>query len=105
VTIYSTQLCAGTSTVTSTVYYTVPVGTTVIVRDIEVFNGTAGSDSLNVDRGVSGVNQQIIYRAVNLSAAGWAQWKGRAVLNAGEQLMIASGVAGWTFLVSGYVLS
>ena len=103
--IYSTQLAVGTSSSTTTVVYTVPANSVVVVRSISACNLTSIVDSLNVSRAVSGAAQQIIFRAFNVPVGGFSEFDGRAVLNPGDQISVASGNSGWTYMISGYVLT
>lgn len=104
--VYSTLFAAGSTVAGFQVVYTVPALMTVVVRDIEVTNLTALSGLLNVSRAVSGTAQQLIWRTPTLPTLTWAQWAGRTVLNPGDEIGLDGGSSsGWTYLVSGYLLT
>ena len=103
--IYSTQLYAGALGTVGNLIYTAPVGTTVVVRDVEFYNGTGGVSTLNINLDVSGTFAGVAAWSNNVPAGGFAQWSGRVVMNAGNTLLSGVTNAGCNVVVSGYVLS
>ena len=103
--IYSTLLYSASAPNGSTPAYTVPAGTTVVVRDIEAFNSQGAATALSVTRNVSGLVTSFIYVVEALGAQTWSQWKGRAVLNPADVLEVNTGAVGVYLHISGYVLS
>lgn len=102
--VYSVQLFAGFIPVAATVVYTVPVGATVIVRDIELFNATSAPTDMTVSVGVSGSPLAVIARVLLVPVLAHVQWTGRAVLNPGQDIQVSGGGTGSTVLISGYNL-
>lgn len=102
--VYSTQFFLGAMPANGTVIYTVPTGYTVVVRDIELYNGSAGPGGCSVQIRVSGALEAVIFLAPDMGANTWAQWQGRAVLNVGQELASGAGASGFLGVVSGYLL-
>lgn len=102
--VYSTQFFANVIPAGTTMLYTVPAGMTVVVRDIELYNSTAAGINVQVFVGGSGADAQID-TALPLTASTPRHWDGRAVLNAGQQIVGYAEAAGVQCLLSGYLLS
>jgi hypothetical protein len=105
VAIYSTRFFHGPATNGQTLY-TVPVGMVVVVRDLEVYNFSgAVINQVQVQLGISGTTSGVLAFVNNVPASECAQWSGRSVVNAGEELVAFSTTAGnFSMLVSGYLL-
>jgi hypothetical protein len=102
--VYSTSLFTGYLPQGTATIYTVPTTNTVVIRDIEVWNGSSASAGINFGVLVSGF-YGIIW-LLNLNEDVWAQWQGRAVCPPGSQIQAYGG--GQTTIracVSGYLLS
>jgi hypothetical protein len=84
-----------------TATYTVPVGFVAVVRDIDVYNGTAEAGTVNALGSASQVFWSESWSIVN---AGWRMWRGRSVLYAGEVLTLESDVSVIDVTASGYLL-
>jgi hypothetical protein len=100
--IYSQALYnANHTTVGSTVVYTVPANTTVVVTDIDgIFTASAVNQVQEV------VLKQAIVAFILTAAGGNTpfQWKGRQVLNAGDKItLVMTGLASH-IAITGYVL-
>lgn len=102
--VYSTRFFAGHLPTAFTELYVVPATMTVVLRDMEFYNGTGAPTLFNVQGGVSG-SQTILYANATLEAGTWSQWQGRAVVNAGEGIWGFCGVSGVSAYISGYLLS
>lgn len=99
--VYSRKLAAGTinAGVNNNVY-TVPAGTTTIVRDIEVADVLALAGLILITQG------GIWIASFTGTAAQYAsyQWTGRVVLNAGDVINVDAVSSDWTYRISGYEL-
>lgn len=103
--IYSTRFYNGPATNGQTLY-TVPAGFVVVVRDLEVYNFSSSAIvQVQVQLGVSGSTSGVLAFVNNVASQVCAQWKGRAVVNAGESLVAFSTGSSFSMLVSGYLLS
>lgn len=102
--VYSTLLATFNTTTAQVTYYTVPAGTTVVIRDIEATDFSGVANTLFIQIGVTGFTQTVIEPQTSASVR-WVQWKGRLVLPAGGILQSASSSAGHSVAVSGYLLS
>ena len=80
----------------------VPAGFVAVVRDIDVYFGT----SLSVRQVFAyGSASQVFFQgSVDANLAGWRQWEGRQVLQAGEALGIL-GTDVFDLTASGYLLT
>jgi len=106
VSIYSTLFYSADAPNGLTAAYTVPAGATVVVRDIEAYNSNASATAFSISRQVSGTTLSYIWvPSPALSASSWAQWHGRAVLNAADVLEVSTAAAGVYLHISGYLLS
>lgn len=100
--VYSTKFAAGAQASGSTsVVYTVPAGYVAVVRDIEVGAQNAPANSVAIN--LAGVAE--IYQAGGIAQYSTAQWKGRVVLNAGDQINVDAIAGTWTYIISGYLLT
>jgi len=98
--VYSTRLLAWSAS-SSPPPFTVPSGQVCIVRDADVYSG--GGATITVHLGVNGVANFWAGQFTVESIPQVLQWRGRQVLNEGEQLVYAAdGVTDG--LVSGYLL-
>jgi hypothetical protein len=102
---YSKQLFLGSVDTVGQVLYTVPAGYITVVRDIEVLHVSSDSGTFSIyDQGPGSSAATIWF--VGVADLAWAQWKGRAVMNAGDQLIASVSDAGtYQAIVSGYLLS
>lgn len=80
--------------------YTVPVGVTTIIRDIEVTNFNVANET----GGLAITGLVVVTWFVNLATSQHFQWQGRVVLNSGDQLEVHSTNATVGWVVSGYEL-
>lgn len=103
---YSTRFFAG-NTIAGTVVtaYTVPADSVAVIRDIEVLNPTASTDSLFIAASVPGPLTVTLTKFLDLAGETAAQWKGRVVMNAGDVLELFSVAQAWEAMISGYLLS
>lgn len=102
--VYSTQLHAGSVGAGTTTLYTVPPTMTVVVRDLEVYAATSSPIQFAVAVGKPGLVSYLWF--VNpLGAGEWAQWSGRAVMDPGDVLLAVAAAAGVAVHASGYLLS
>ena len=103
---YSTQLFAGTLPANGTTVYTATASSTTIIRDIELYNFSAGQLSGGVNVAASGGSLKAVLHPNTPLASGesW-QWQGRVVLVTGD--VISSGAGGSPLIccISGYELS
>lgn len=101
--VYSTQFYCGLAPEGTAGLYTVPADRTLVVRDVEIYNSTAGPVLFQLFTTGPGGNIQI-YTDLALPAEKSVQWQGRTVLNGGQQLASSAGAAGVQLIVSGYLL-
>jgi hypothetical protein len=87
---------------TLTTLYTVPVGATAVLRDLELFINTAASALFYIGIDVSGVIVPLIGAGTG-TALSHVQWQGRVVLNPGQTVVANSGGANLVGAVSGYL--
>lgn len=99
--IYSTRFLAWSDDETPAPY-TVPTGYVAVVRDVDVWSG--GGAMINVQLAVNAVAKFWAAQFTVESIAQVAQWRGRQVLQAGEDLVFSADGA-TDGLVSGYLLS
>lgn len=102
---YSTRFAAGEGTGSGAVVYTVPAGYVAVIRDIELLSGSGTTDEVVIDATVPGPLNVVIWLHIFGAAFAWAQWAGRAVLNAGDEISVTAPADGSTYLISGYLLS
>jgi hypothetical protein len=102
---YSTRFFAG-NTIAGTVVpaYTVPATYVAVIRDIEVLNSSGSTDTLFIAAVVPGPLTLTLTKFLSLAAETPAQWKGRAVMNAGDELELFSVAEAWEVIISGYLL-
>lgn len=102
--VYSTRFLAFSTTSTETETYTVASGFVAVVRDVSVYSGNTASDGWAV---ALADPLCYLYNGGNTGEAGWHQWVGRQILNAGEQLLgeLFSGGELGSMMVSGYLLT
>jgi len=85
----------------ATLLFTVPVGKTCVVRDIECFMNTVGAWVVNIYAGSTGA----IIAQLSGTGAGWKQWTGRVALPAGETISCNAGTTPFTLIGTGYLLT
>jgi hypothetical protein len=104
VSVYSTLFFHGTVPAGVPTLYTVPAAMTVVLRDLELYNGDAVERNTNFQLQVAG--SQAIFWAPQVQPATWYQWHGRTVIPSGG---IVIGYGGGSTLIqltmSGYLLS
>lgn len=87
---------------TGSAAFAVPAGYVAVVRDIDVvaFAGTG----VTIEAGLGG---GAVFWSLTLNPTltpFWGSWRGRQILNAGEQLVVATDASA-DFMASGYLLS
>ena len=82
--------------------FEVPSGYIAVVRDIDVVVFEPGAGT--VEAGLGGSSVFWGYTWSFVTVLGWESWRGRQVLNAGEQLVLHSNAA-MDMMASGYLLS
>lgn len=101
--VYSTQFYCGLAPVGTQGLYTVPADRTLVVRDVELYNSSAGPVLFQLFCTGPGGNIQI-YTDLTLPVEKSVQWQGRTVLNGGQQLASSAGAEGVQLIISGYLL-
>lgn len=99
--VYSTRFVAEAG-FTGSAAFAVPAGYLVVVRDIDVvaFVGTG----VTIEAGIGG---SAVFWSLTLNPTitpFWGSWRGRQIINAGEQLVISTDAPA-DFAASGYLLS
>lgn len=104
--VYSTRFYIGAAPSSQSTVYTVPAGFTAVIRDLEAFATSAITDPvyLVVQEG-SGPVAAVIADVGTLGALQFGHWEGRAVMVAGDELIIAGYGSDLLLCVSGYLLS
>jgi hypothetical protein len=87
---------------TGSAAFLVPAGFVAVVRDIDAVIFTPGAGTIEAGIGGSAVFWGFTWSFV--AVLGWESWRGRIVLNPGEQLVITTNT-GMDFSASGYLLS
>jgi hypothetical protein len=103
VSVYSHRFFCAEVTVGVTTIYTVPAGSTAILRDLELFNASSATQTFTVylvQPGLGGVPAIVIN---SIGAALGEQWQGRVVLNAGDSLQTGTGASSQYMVLSGYL--
>jgi hypothetical protein len=101
--LYSTRFIGGTVAEGTDAAFTVPAGFVAVVRDVVVTN--AASSPGQISWGISTTAGFIVaYNFTELGSGASAQWTGRQVANAGEDLFIFAGVEA-IIGMSGYLLT
>lgn len=99
--IYSKRFAAGyVAPGAAFVVYTCPVGVTAVVVDIELSPQTAPATRASVTLN----GGRVIFEVVGGVQYVTMQWRGRAVLNSGDQLYFVPTAGTWAYFVSGYEL-
>lgn len=101
--VYSRQFFIGILPPNGTVIFTVPASQTLVLRDIELYNGSGAVGGCSIQCRVSGALQSVLFQAFELGADNWAQWQGRAVLEQGQELASGAGAPNFYAHVSGYL--
>lgn len=103
--VYSNLLYASSPAAnTVTTAFTVPSGVTCVLRDIEIYNGSASTAGVNVRINVSGFGNTVVYGPDALLSGAWSQWEGRVVVPAGGTIQVFATEASVQFTLSGYEL-
>jgi len=99
--LYSTQFAAGVLAGGSANVFTVPAGKVLVLRDVSygVFTGTTAQ----VAWGISGIGFMGV--ASGLANNSEYHWTGRAVLVAGQTLVVQCATSTINYVCSGYLLS
>jgi hypothetical protein len=104
VSVYSTSFFVGPHSGAGANVYTVPAGQTVVVRDMECYNGGSSATIVEIGTTMPGSGYTPFWHLEALGATTWAQWQGRVVMASGS-ITVATGGATCYFTVSGYLLS
>ena len=100
--VYSQRLVEKSAATTgSSVVYTVPAGTTAVLRDITLICESAGTNTLVLYR----TGGAVLYFATSAAVNTYFHEEGRKVLQAGESITLGIGAGTWSVAVSGYELS
>lgn len=102
---YSSRFAFGSADSSLIDWFTAPTGFVAVLRDLEVSNSAAGTDSLDVILMVPGPLSEVVVRFTDVASSATAQWQGRVVMNAGDVLQTFAGANTWGFCASGYLLS
>jgi hypothetical protein len=102
---YSTQFAAINAAEGTTLAYTVPASYIAVIREIDVYGNVSGDVEFAVEAEVPGPLTVAIYYDGALAPGSFVQWKGRAVLNAGDLLNVVTSAGTPWVLISGYLLS
>lgn len=101
---YSTQFFLGTVDTVGQLLYTVPEGFVAVVRDVEVLHVSSDSGTFSIYDQSPGPAAATFW-FVSVDDLTWAQWRGRAVLNPGDELSASVSDGGsYQAFVSGYLL-
>lgn len=103
-TVYSELLWQGNGGSGAQTVYTVAAGTTVVVRDVEVYNGSGGALEFHLQTVVSGFNGAYPCVINSIANGQGGQWQGRVVLPASSELILPPFGTGVQVVISGYVL-
>lgn len=102
---YSSRLFAGVmSAVADTNLYVVAAGTTVVLRDIEIYNYSGAVQALSLSVLVSGANFKCLQLPLPVGIQ-TTQWQGRIVLEPTDILQGHCTTVDNFLYVSGYVLT
>jgi hypothetical protein len=104
VSVYSVRFFAGLVAVPTTTIYTVPAATTIVLRDLEVYNSTAAAINFPLYLVPSGSGGFPCIHINSIAPTQSAQWAGRVVLTAGDALQTSQGQTGVYLTLSGYNL-
>jgi hypothetical protein len=100
--IYSTRFAGGSiASGANTNVYTVPSGMVAIIREIDLGAQNAPANSVAVN--ITGVGE--VFSVDTITQYRTAQWKGRCVVNAGEDISVDAIGGAWSYLISGYLLT
>lgn len=99
--VYSTRLLAEAG-FTGSAAFEVPSGQVLVVRDIDAVVYTGAG--YTIQAGIGGITNFWAVTTGVVAVTQSIQWRGRQVLNPGEQLVIATDAAA-DFVASGYLLS
>lgn len=102
--IYSTLFFAGFLPTSFIEAYTVPTSMTVVIRDMEFYNGGSGTPTFNTQIGVSG-STGVFFQDNALAPSKHEQWQGRVVIPGGQGLWLFSSASNVQATISGYLLS
>ena len=100
--VYSTRFIAGFAPSVAG-SYTVPAGFVAIVRDIDAWHEAGGSGSDYLYASVVSLGGAFFYET--FAASQWISWRGRQVINPGEELVVqGNSTVNQSVMVSGYLL-
>lgn len=85
----------------ATSHYTVPAGYLAVVRQFDCIN--IGGGTAVIELNITSIGY--IFVAQSSSYLDYHQWKGRAVVNEGEQLNAFQSSGAWGYQCSGYLLT
>lgn len=101
--LYSTRFAALVNQ-TSDVALEVPAGYVWIIRDLDVVEVTFAGDHVFAFRGSAGQDIWLVQSGTTVASSVF-QWRGRQVLEPGDELVLHVESGEWDVTVSGYVLS
>lgn len=102
---YSTRFFAGTPAAGDELVYTVPAGYVAVVRDIELLQGYADTQTVYVILSVPGPLTVGFAGSSALASLEFLHWSGRVVANAGDELYVFTNDGEVQVTISGYLLS
>jgi hypothetical protein len=76
---------------------------TVVIRDMEFYNGGSSSPTFNTQIGAPG-STGVFYQNNSLPASQHIQWQGRVVIPGGQGLWLFSSASNVQAVISGYLL-
>jgi hypothetical protein len=104
--VYTKLLFMGQITTTLGPWYTVPAGITAVLRDLEVENNSAATDTLLVALlSVPGFGNAYFLTFPTVPNGQSRQWQGRVAIPAGGQLGGNSQGGQWNIVATGYELA
>lgn len=103
---YSHQFFANIVGAGASIFFQVPAGYTTVLRDLELYNGSASSGDLSISLvDVSGSLLAVVVAAHSIAVGATFQWTGRAVMSAGQGLQCYTATGLWRIWASGYLLT
>lgn len=103
--VYTQLLYAGGASSSSTTFYTVPSGATVVIRDVEGRNLGSAVDDLIIGWTALPVNNGYFLPCNAVPGLAARQWEGRVAVPAGGVLAVATNGQSWEVVITAYVLS
>jgi hypothetical protein len=105
VSIYSVRLVGGQNKIAAPLTYTVPSSHTAVVRDVELYNGTASPMQCFIGIYVAGSLHGVFAAQASIAVNTAFQWQGRVVLESGDQVIVNAGADNLYAYLSGYDLA